>query len=132
MKDQIISTMRLAFVIKLLTKNQFFTLAPLPDFIQPRDNSSGELDIDLKSPVPNNFTYKFFIAKDSNELRLGNFYAVEVLKPSNRVAITHHLSYEDQARVLLDEACCYMVSDKNFGCSEELIESLKSLFENRQ
>ena len=38
MKNQILNTMRLAFVIKMLAKDQFFTLAPLPDFIHTKNN----------------------------------------------------------------------------------------------
>jgi len=104
MKNQILDTMRLAFVIKMLAKDQFFTLAPIPDFIQTKNNSTNELDIEI-SNAPKDYTYKFFIAKDSTELRLGNFYAVEVILNSDRILITPHLAYEDQDEMLLNENC---------------------------
>jgi len=131
MKVQILNTMKLAFVIKLLSKDMFFTLAPIPDFIQTKDSSSGMLDIELKSSMPEGFKYKFFISKNSTELRLGNFYSVEVLNDSDRVVLIKHVSYEDQDEVLLDDTCCICRSNSNFGCSKELLDTLKSLFEDK-
>jgi hypothetical protein len=131
MKNQILNTMRLAFVIKMLAKDQFFTLAPLPEFIQTKNNTTGELDIDI-STAPKDYTYKFFIAKNSNELRLGNFYAVEVINDSDRILITPHIAYEDQDDMLLNETCTILKKGKQFGCSEELFDTLKSFFEKKQ
>jgi len=130
MKNQILDTMRLAFVIKMLAKDQFFTLAPIPDFIQTKNNSTNELDIEI-SNAPKDYTYKFFIAKDSTELRLGNFYAVEVILNSDRILITPHLAYEDQDEMLLNENCNIVKKNKHFGCSEELFDTLKSFFEKK-
>lgn len=126
MKDQILNTMKLAYTIKLLCKS-FFTLAPLPEFIQTRNNSLGALDIDVRN-APKDYTYKFFIAKDTTELRLGNFYAVEVINNSDRVLITQHISYEDLEPMLLDEDCIILQSKENFGCSQNLVENLNRLF----
>jgi hypothetical protein len=132
MKNQILDTMRLAFVIKLLAKDMFFTLAPLPDFIQTKNSSSGELDIDLLKGTPKDYTYKFFIAKDSSELGQGNFYAIEVLPNSNRVLVTPHTLYEDTDEILLNDDCIIYNDENKFGCSEGLFESLKSFFEKKQ
>lgn len=126
MKDQILNTMKLAYTIKLLCKS-FFTLAPLPEFIQTRNNSLGALDIDVRN-APKDYTYKFFIAKDTTELRLGNFYAVEVINNSDRVLITQHISYEDLEPMLLDEDCIILQNKENFGCSQNLVENLNRLF----
>ena len=126
MKTQVLNTMRLAYTIKLLCKN-FFTLAPLPEFVQTKNNASGELDIDITN-APKDYIYKFFIAKDTNELRLGNFYSVEVIKDSVRVIVTQHISYEDLEPMLLDEDSIIMQNKKNFGCSQELVENLNLLF----
>jgi len=125
-KTQVLNTMRLAYTIKLLCKN-FFTLAPLPNFIQTRNNSSGELDIHIAN-APKDYTYKFFIAKDTTELRLGNFYAVEVIKDSDRVLVTQHMKYEDLEPMLLDESSIIMQNKKSFGCSQELVENLNNFF----
>ncbi len=127
MKTQILNTMRLAFALKLLTKNEFFTLAPLPDFIKTKD-TNGQLDLDIEKSAPKDYTYKFFISKNSTELRLGNFYAVEVLQNTNRILITQHLSYEDKDPVLLNDECCISSSVNGFGCSKDLIDYLVFLF----
>lgn len=127
MKSQILNTLRLAFVIKLLAKDQFFTLAPLPEFIQTKNSLAGELDVDITN-APKDYLYKFFIAKNSSELRLGNFYAVEVLTDSDRVMITSHTAYEDQDPVLLDSECTISTIDNNFGCSKKLFDTLSSFF----
>jgi hypothetical protein len=125
-KTQILNTLKLAYTIKLLCKS-FFTLAPLPEFVQTKNNASGELDIHITN-APKDYTYKFFIAKDTNELRLGNFYSVEVIKDSVRVIVTQHISYEDLEPMLLDEDSIIMQNKKNFGCSQELVENLNLLF----
>jgi hypothetical protein len=124
MKDQILNTMKLAYTIKLLCKS-FFTLAPLPEFIQTKNNPV--LDIDVRN-APKDYRYKFFIAKNTTELRLGNFYAVEVIKDSDRVLITQHISYEDLEPMLLDDDCIILQSKEKFGCSQELVENLNLLF----
>ena len=131
MKKQFLATMRFAFFIKLLCKDNFFTMMPMPSFISLKGDNTTTLDISISKDIPKDFILKFFIAKNSNALSQGDFYSVSLNK-AERVVLQKHKGYDFESEFILDEECCLLGEGEQFGLSKDLVETLNSLFEVRQ
>lgn len=129
MKKQFLATMRFAFFIKLLCKDKFFTMMPMPSYISLKGDTT-KLDIEISKDIPKDYILKFYIAENSNALKQGDFYSVSLSK-HNRIILEKHIKYDFQKEFVLGEECC-LYDRENFGLSEELVETLNSLFEVRQ
>ena len=129
MKKQFLATMRFAFFIKLLCKDKFFTMMPMPSYISLKGDMTT-LDIGISKDIPKDYILKFYISENSETLKQGNFYSVSLSK-QNRVVLEKHIGYGFEKEFVLGEECC-LYDRENFGLSEELVETLNSLFEVRQ
>lgn len=129
-KDKILIMMRFGFLVKILCSDKFFLTMPLPENIKFIGKSTEDLDIDLVD-LPKDFEMFFFISKDENEFKNGNFYGVS-LDEQSKIILDFFQTFEKKAQYKLDDACCLCIENKTFGASEELIDSLTSLFEVRQ
>jgi hypothetical protein len=103
---------------------------PLPKNIKFIGKSTDDLDIDVLD-LPKDFEMFFFISKDEQSFKQGNFYGVS-LNDQSKVILDHYVSFTKENEYKLDDACCLCIENKTFGASEELIDSLTSLFEVRQ
>lgn len=129
MKKQFLATMRFAFFIKLICKDNFFTMMPMPSYISLKGDNT-KLDIDISKDIPKDYILKFYIAENPNALKEGNFYSVSLSK-EEKVVLEKHKEYDFEKEFVLGEECC-LYNESDFGLSEELVETLKSLFEVRQ
>jgi len=129
MKQVFLDTLRLGFLVKIMTQDKFFTLFPLPEFVE-FTGGMDTLDIDI-SKAPKDFILKFFIAKNSSELRDGNFYAIS--NTTDSIHVEHHLNHNPTGKdIVLDKEDCYLYNGADIGISREFIDILESLFEVRQ
>jgi hypothetical protein len=129
-KDKILVMMRFGFLVKILCSDKLFLTMPLPKNIKFIGKSTDDLDIDVLD-LPKDFEMFFFISKDEQSFKQGNFYGVS-LNDQSKVILDHYVSFTKENEYKLDDACCLCIENKTFGASEELIDSLTSLFEVRQ
>jgi hypothetical protein len=131
MKKQFLATMQFAFFVKLLCKDTFFTMMPMPQYITLKGSDTNSLDIDISKDIPKDFILKFFIAKNPNALNQGDFYSVSLTK-ENKILLEKHNSYTLESKVLLSGECCLYMDGGQFGLSKDLVDTLNSLYEVRQ
>ena len=131
MKRQFLATMRFAFFIKLLCKDKFFTLMPIPSYISLKEDKTT-LDIEISKDIPKDYILKFYISENASALKQGDFYSVS-LSNEYKIVLEKHKQYDFEGEFVLGEDCCLFEGDDDkFGISEELVETLNSLFEVRQ
>lgn len=130
MKKQFLDTMRFAFFVKLLCKDKFFTMMPMPPFITLKGDMKI-LDIDIAKDAPKDYILKFYISENSDALKQGNFYSVSLTR-ENKVLLEKHMSYGFESEFVLGEECCLYNEGEQFGLSKELVDTLNSLYEVRQ
>jgi|LauGreDrversion4_2_1035121.scaffolds.fasta_scaffold02665_9 hypothetical protein len=129
MKEIFLDTLRLGFLVKIMSQNKFFTLFPLPEFVEFTGNGN-ELDIDI-TRAPKDFVLKFFIGRNSTELREGNFYAIS--NTADSVHVEQHINHNPTGNdLVLEKNECYLNRGEDIGISSEFMEILESLFEVRQ
>jgi len=131
MKKQFLATMRFAFFIKLLCKDNFFTMMPMPPFISLKGADTNSLDIEISKDIPKDFVLKFYIAENQNALSQGNFYSVS-LNRGEKIVLQKHKGYDFEREFILGEECCLLSEGEQFGLSKDLVDTLNSLFEVRQ
>ena len=122
--------MRFAFMVKLICKDNFFTMMALPAFITLKPNPQDKLDVNVSNEAPKDFILKFFIAKTERELTQGNFFSVSL--KDTQVCLAKHIGYDEELQYTLDESCNVVKRKDDILLSKELVETLQSLFEVRQ
>ena len=64
MKKQFLATMRFAFFIKLICKDKFFTMMPMPSYLSLKGDMTT-LDIDIAKDIPKDYILKFYISENN-------------------------------------------------------------------
>lgn len=130
MKQRYLDTLRLGFLVKVMTQDRFFTLFPLPEFISLK-GGFDTLDIEMKD-IPKDFVLKFFVAKNPSSLKKGDFYSL-CLDKDDKVQIEKHLRGSPNGEsFLLEKDECFFVEKETTGISPDFLDILESLFEVRQ